>query len=145
MRDYEVIVYATADPSTGVEPEHLRYLFTHCVRATITTTVRDEVWACSLDERLLDYEQYAANDDLDGYVWGVNWHKLYPGARMRSPCAETEQRAHVMGIPLHEVVIETNAHHIELVFSELRVSEVPPGYAPVVIQGDGPDAKFPLA
>jgi hypothetical protein len=25
MRDYEVFIYATADPRTGVSPDHLRY------------------------------------------------------------------------------------------------------------------------
>ena len=31
MRDYEVFIYATADPRTGIRPEHLRYRFTHWV------------------------------------------------------------------------------------------------------------------
>ncbi len=30
MRDYEVFIYATADPRTGIRPEHLRYRFIHC-------------------------------------------------------------------------------------------------------------------
>jgi hypothetical protein len=29
MRDYEVFIYATADPRTGIKPEHLRYRFRH--------------------------------------------------------------------------------------------------------------------
>jgi hypothetical protein len=29
MRDYDVFVYATADPRTGIAPEHLRYRFKH--------------------------------------------------------------------------------------------------------------------
>ncbi len=39
MRDYEVFIYATADPRTGITPEHLRYRFTHCVRATVTSAL----------------------------------------------------------------------------------------------------------
>jgi hypothetical protein len=39
MRDYEVFIYATADPRTGIRPEHLRYRFTHCVRATVTSAL----------------------------------------------------------------------------------------------------------
>ena len=27
MRVYDVFIYATADPRTGIEPEHLRYRF----------------------------------------------------------------------------------------------------------------------
>jgi hypothetical protein len=59
MRDYEVFVYATADPRTGLRPEHLRYRFMHCVRATVTSALSPEVWRRSLDERLVDYEQVA--------------------------------------------------------------------------------------
>ncbi len=75
MRDYEVIVYATADPRTGIRPEHVRLLFQHCVQVTTRTAVPPDVWRRSLDERLIDY---ATGVDLDGYVWGVNWQALYP-------------------------------------------------------------------
>jgi hypothetical protein len=121
MRDYEVIVYAVADPRTGVPPAHLRYLFRHCVRASCRTAVTAEHWRESLDERLLDHEA-AAN--LDGFVWGVRWHRLHPGAAVvdSSPTAAhwTEQ----VGIDFHEVRIETEAHDLTLVFSELAVTEL---------------------
>lgn len=39
MRDYEVIVYSTADPITGVRPAYLRYLFKFCVLAEVQSTV----------------------------------------------------------------------------------------------------------
>jgi hypothetical protein len=74
MRDYEVFIYATADPRTGVRPEHLRYRFKHCVQATVTSALSPETWKRSLDERLVDYEQGL---DLDGYVWGMKWQMLY--------------------------------------------------------------------
>ena len=50
MRDYEVFIYATADPRTGIRPKHLLYRFTHCVRATATTALSPENWKRSLDE-----------------------------------------------------------------------------------------------
>jgi hypothetical protein len=56
-RDYDVFVYATADPRTGILPEHLRYRFKHCVRASSTSALSPELWAASLDDRLVDYEQ----------------------------------------------------------------------------------------
>ncbi len=65
MRDYEVVIHATADPRTGIRPEHLRYRFTHCVRATVTSALSPEIWKQSLDERLVDYER---GYDPDGYV-----------------------------------------------------------------------------
>jgi hypothetical protein len=57
VRDYDVIVYATADPGTGIAPEHSRYRFKNCVRATATSAVTAQIWRKSLDERLVDYDQ----------------------------------------------------------------------------------------
>jgi hypothetical protein len=127
MRDYEVIVYATADPRTGIEPAHLRYLFKYCVEARCQTTVRPDTWRISLDERLIDHE---TDVDLDGYVWGVKWHGLYPGATILPESETTRRWTQAVGIDFHEVRLETNAHSLTLVFSDLQVSEVPTGYAP---------------
>ncbi|MGH3327928.1 MAG: HalD/BesD family halogenase [Streptomycetales bacterium] len=133
MRDYDVFVYATADPRTGIVPEHLRYRFTQCVRATATTAVRRDVWQRSLDDRLLDYEAYAADPDQQGYVWGVNWQGLYPGMSLREESAEADSWSRDVGIPFFEARIETNGHNLELIFSDLAVTQVEPGFAPFVI------------
>lgn len=127
MRDYEVIVYVTADPRTGIEPAYLRYLFRYCVEARCETTVRPDTWRISLDERLIDH---ATGVDLDGFVWGVKWHPFYPGATVLPESETTRRWARAIGIAFHEVRIETNAHCLTLVFSDLQVSEVPTGYAP---------------
>lgn len=79
MRDYEVIVHVSADPRTDVEPAYLRYLFKYCVEARCESSVPPDTWSVSLDDRLIDHE---TGVDLDGYVWGVKWHCLYPGARI---------------------------------------------------------------
>ncbi|MGP3979867.1 YxiG-like protein [Streptomyces sp. KR80] len=129
MRDYEVIVYATADPHTGVEPAYLRHLFRYCVEARCETSVSAETWRVSLDDRLIDHE---TGVDLDGYVWGVKWHCLYPGAKLLPESDATRSWSHEVGIDFHEVLIETNAHRLTLIFSDLQVSEVPIGYAPFV-------------
>lgn len=65
MRDYELYINAPADPRTGIRPEHLRYRFTHCVRATVTTALSAEIWRRSLDERLIDY----ASDPISKSLW----------------------------------------------------------------------------
>lgn len=67
MRDCEVFICATAGPHTGIRPEHLRYRFINCVRATVTSALSPAIWKRSLEERLVDYAQ---GRDLDGYVWG---------------------------------------------------------------------------
>lgn len=131
MRDYEVIVYATADPRTDITPAHLRYLFRYCVEARCETSVPAETWRVSLDDRLIDHETGA---HLDGYVWGVKWHSLYPGAGLLPESEATRRWSNALGIDFHEVRIETNAHNLTLLFSDLQVSEVPVGYAPFVAE-----------
>ena len=142
MRDYDLYVYATADPATGIPPTNLRYRFLHCVRAVVTTTVGDEVWPKSLDERLLDH-QVAEDEGVDGYVWGVEWQLLYPGLRLVDDSPIAQAWASRLGIAFHEAVIECNAHQLELVFADLNVKRVPFGTtAHVVSAADRPDAKW---
>lgn len=133
MRDYDVYVYATAAPSSGITPEHLRYRFTHCVRATVTTTLSGESWRQSLGDELTDYDEWQRAGEPAGYVWGVKWHNLYPGMQLQPGTGETRQWSDVVGIPFHEVLIETNAHRITLVFSDLTVSPVGKGTAPFMV------------
>jgi hypothetical protein len=125
MRDYEVIVHQTADPRTGMQPAHLRYLFRYCVEARCESTVPAETWRGSLDDRLTEYE---TGVDLDGYVWGVKWHCLYPGARVLASSESARRWTKAVGIDFHEVCIETNAHRLTLLFFELEVSELPAGH-----------------
>jgi hypothetical protein len=141
MRDYEVFIYATADPRTGIRPEHLRYRFKHCVRATVTSALSPEVWKRSLDERLVDYEQ---GRDLAGYVWGVKWQALYPGMKLVLDSADARRWSDELSLPFYEAAIATNGHNISLVFSDLTVQAVDPGYAPFAVPDAGPDFKIPI-
>jgi hypothetical protein len=133
MRDYDVFVYATADPRTEISPEYLRYRFKYCVRASVTSAVSSDGWRRSLDDRLIDFEQ---GRDLDGYVWGVRWQGLYPGMKLLPGTAETDAWSTRVGVPFHEALIETNGHSISLVFSDLSVSRVEPGYSPFTARED---------
>jgi hypothetical protein len=140
MRDYEVILYCAADPRTGISPEHVRLLFTHCVAADAETAVPAEVWSKSMDDRLLD----GTIDHADGYVWGVRWQAMYPGARVVGDSPRAARWSQALRRRFHEVRIETNGHHLNLVFAELQSAVVPPGYAPFVVGDSGPDFKIPL-
>jgi hypothetical protein len=122
MRDYDVFILADA--------QHLRYRFKHCVHACTTSSLPPRVWKESLDERLVDYEQ---GSDLDGYVWGVKWQALYPGMSLVADSALAEQWSRDLDLPFHEATIETNGHHISLLFSDLLVDELTTGFAPFVL------------
>lgn len=130
MRDYDVVVCATADPVTGIAPEHLLYRFRHCVRASATTAVGVDVWPRSLDDRLTDYE---AGADLDGYVWGVKWQCLYPGFRLVDGSPEAAEWSERLGVPMFEAVMETNGHDVDLTFSSLEVTLLEDGWSPFVV------------
>ncbi|MFE5828901.1 hypothetical protein ACFQ67_08655 [Streptomyces sp. NPDC056488] len=126
MRDHEVIINVWEGPQSP--STCLRYLFRYCVEARCETFLSTETWRDSLDARLLDGETAI---DLDGYVRGANQHELYGAElRLRSEAALNWSKA--VGIDFHEVRIETNAHDLTLLFSDLEVSEVPVGYAPFV-------------
>lgn len=134
MRDYELIIHTTADPATRIEPTQLRYLFRYCVQANCTTTVPAKIWRDSLDDRLINYD---TGIDLDGYVWGVNRQLLYPGATLITDSPTAHQWTKTIGIDFHEVRIQTNAHDLTLVFSDLHVQERP-------ARSRSPDYKFPI-
>lgn len=141
MRDYDVFVYATADPRTGIRPEHLRYRFIHCVRAAVTSALGPATWKQSLDERLTDYDQ---GKDLDGYVCGVQWQELYPGMELVPESAEARHWTDELGIPFREAIVTMNAHVLSLVFSDLDVDVIDPGHIPFAVPAGGPDGKIPI-
>lgn len=125
MRDYEVVLHMTADPSTGIEPSCVRYLFRYCVEVRCETAVSAEIWRGSLDDRLLDYD---TGVDLDGFFWGVKWHPMYPGAKLLPPSDAARRWSRELGLDFHDVLIETNTHRLTLLFSDLRVTELPVGW-----------------
>lgn len=145
MRDYDVFIYATADPRTGVAPEHLRYRFTHCVKAVVETTVRHDVWTRSHDDVLTDYETWLASGEPEGYVWGVKWSMLYPGMSLLPNSDDAAQWSAALGRPMYSAIIGTNSHNIALVFADLVVSRDEPGASPFQVPSSGPDGKFPLS
>jgi hypothetical protein len=137
MRDYEMVVYEPVDPNPkyGLVPRHLRFLFRHCTEATVTSRVRPEVWSRSLSDELLKVRHVSR--DATGYVWGVESQELYPGARVVKGSKRAACWADRLGIAFHEVLVESNSQAIGLVFSEVTVSEVTPGYAPFTVAASG--------
>lgn len=93
----------------------------------------------SLDERLVDY---STGVDLDGYVWGVKWHALYPGSILTAVSPTADRWAQQLGVPFPEVRIETNAHAVTLVFSDLQISDVPVGYVPFLVTDKAKDTPL---
>lgn len=108
--------------------------------AEARTELTPEIWRRSLDDRLLDHDAAA---DLDGYVWGVKWQEFYPGARLVPDSERAAEWSTSLGIAMNHVEIETNGHHLTLVFHDLVVEDLPVGFAPFITGTAGPDARMP--
>lgn len=133
VRDYEIITFSVADPSTGIEPAVQRYLFKHCVDASATTTLPAATWERSLGDELLE----PVSDLLDSFHWGVRWQCLYPGAVLVPDSARALEWTRALGIDFHEADITTNAQRINLVFADLAVLPAEEGYAPFMAHLEG--------
>jgi len=141
MRDYEMVLQLSADPSTGIPTEYFRYVFVNCVLANVSTALDPQIWARSMDERLIDYE---TGVDLEGYVWGVKWQMLYPGFELIADSESARAWSKDLGIPFFEARVETNGHNLSLVFSDLRIEPAPAGYRPFAVGNPFWDGKIPL-
>ncbi|MEV8463121.1 hypothetical protein AB0470_26670 [Streptomyces griseosporeus] len=64
----------------------------------------------------------------------MKWHALYPEARLLPASEVTRRWSKALGINFHEGRIETNAHNLTLLLSDLQVSDVPVGYTPFVVE-----------
>jgi hypothetical protein len=133
MRDYELIAYVSTDPQSGIQPRTLRYLFKYCVEAHVESSVTPDSWRRSLDDVLIDAK---GGPEHEGYVWGIRWQNLYPGAKVITDSLAASSWEKEVGIDFHEVVFETNGHKLQLVFSDLEVTEVQPGYRPFEVPED---------
>lgn len=128
MRDYEMLVYESADPRSGITPRYLKFLFRNCPEVHVLSSIRPDVWSRSTDDSLVETRH--VTNDTRGYVWGVLSQELYPGPHIVKDSARARQWTESSGIRFHEVNIEANAHRISIVFSELSVQEIGIGYTP---------------
>jgi len=140
MRDYDLVIYETVDPRSGLSPRHRRFRFRFCTEARVQSRVRPDTWSTSLSDDLVHEESVTV--DSTGYVWGVCAQELYPGAKIISDSERANFWHNQVGIPFWEVQIEANAQEIRLVFSELNVEDVESGYAPFVIAEEGVAERY---
>lgn len=136
MRDYELVVYQSVDPRSGLLPRHQRFLFRFCTEVAVRSSVTPDVWTRSTADQLLE-THHVTRDTPPGYAWGVQCQVLYPGATIIEGSERAQAWAEQVGIQFHEVRIEGNAHVIDLVFSDLSVEEVHAGYSPYEVEEDG--------
>jgi len=116
LRDYEIL--------TQFGKRRFLFRFTHCVSVVVNTSVPDELWLQSWDDVFTRRDAWEAAGCPKGYLWGVNYAAAYPGASLLDNSQDAGSWSKRLGKQMWEVRIETNAHNIELIFHDLRTTEV---------------------
>lgn len=121
MRDYRILVAGLRPPYTDWH----QYDFVGCVEADLTTRLPAEVFVRSLpDDFVYSGPDYPEKDDPSGFIWGVRFSVAYPGLEYVEGGPRAREWSDRLGIPMHEVRIETNAFVLTLVFVDFRYREM---------------------
>jgi hypothetical protein len=103
---------------------HYLFTFSHCPIANVRSTVRDEFWKQSWDDVFTDFERWKQEGEPEGFVWGACWSMAYPGLEYVSPSKLARAWSRRLGRPMHEVTLETEAFHLQLVFHDVNVKQL---------------------
>jgi hypothetical protein len=118
MRDY-YLEYEVGGPTSHAGL--YRCVFTHCVIAHIETRGDGELWRKSWDDVFIDYQTWLDAGEPDGLVWGTNWSLAYPGLEYIQNSKLAAKWSAKVNNEMHEVIIETEIFHIQLVFHDVKV------------------------
>src|SRR5690242_19608119 len=76
MRDYEIIIYFAYPGGNSV----YKYQFVGCVEASYSSAIQGRYLAQSLsDKNVLVGPETPADEEPDGYIWGVRYAAVDPG------------------------------------------------------------------
>jgi hypothetical protein len=125
-RDYRLVASICGQPGPGQPVRELctyTYLFKLCVEAHYESSVSASPGLA--DDVFLDLDRWKAAGEPDGFVWGVNWANAYPGLTYVEASGRAATWTDKLGLPMHEVVIETNSYTLDLVFHDVSVTVRP--------------------
>jgi hypothetical protein len=130
MRDYDIIVdvpAAVSDNSRSYIAARVRYRFSHCVMAQVTTALPDETWRLSWTNEFIDYKDWDRAGNPPGFVWGVCWSNAYPGLTYVGDSDVAREWSDRLGHPMHEITIGTNSHLFRLIFHDVTIVVIAKG------------------
>jgi hypothetical protein len=117
-RDYRI----TAELGLGGGPAGVyEFLFRGCVAATYECMVPPAGY--SVNDDFIDFEQWEAAGAPDGFVWAQP-ATIYPGWQLLAHPDTATRWAARLGIPMQEILIETNAFTLRLVFHDLAIKQI---------------------
>ena len=95
--------------------------FSHGPEVTTTTICCDkQAWS----DVFIDYNEWLAAGEPDGWVWGTCWSGAYPGLRYIDNSPRAKELSERIGKQMHEVIIETDAFDIWIVFYDFTVTKL---------------------
>lgn len=115
QRDYRL---AADIIQAGNSLRPVEYLFRGCVEARYECRI---INGFSLDNTLIDFQQWEQTGTPEGYVWGVNTSEAYPGWTYVEDSPNAARWSEALNLPFHEIVIETNVYQLALVFYDVTV------------------------
>jgi hypothetical protein len=136
LRDYDVVIDVSAALPPGLPigdtvgsyiMGRFRYRFTHCPESHVISSVDDDSWRQSWADVFIDFEEWEAADNPEGFVWGVKSAASYPGLSYVTDSSLAASWAERLGHEMHEVMIETNTFFLRLVCHDLRVHQLAVG------------------
>ena len=114
IRDYELIGFLVGQ----YEELEVRYVFKGCLRVNFVNIVEPKSF--SMDDRLLEMSRQHEPEYPEGFVWGVNYATVYPGWNLTEDSPELAELERKYGLDLCQIVFETNAYQLNIIFSDLE-------------------------
>jgi hypothetical protein len=128
MRDYDIIVGArNGPPNTDVH----KYQFVGCVEAHYQVKLREGFTQSLSDEYVYSGPDYPDKEEPDGFIWGVRFAEARPGLAYVENGERAEYWSRALGRKMHEILLETNAYYLRLVFADVRYAFL--GHKPQVV------------
>jgi hypothetical protein len=125
MRDYDVLFEALWGKKKWADAKGTyRLRFTQCPEAVTVTEVSDAGWKQAWSDVFIDHARWIAAGEPEGFVWGACWSTAYPGLSYIDDSPRAREWSERLGKPMHEVVIESEAFQLKIVFNDFMVTKL---------------------
>src|SRR5512140_3302561 len=125
MRDYDIVFEALWGKKEWADAKGTyRLRFTHCPEVATITAVPDAAWQQAWADDYSDYARWIAAGEPEGYVWGVSWSMACPGLSYVEDSQSAQRWSERLGRPMHEVLIETDAYQIRILFHDFILTKL---------------------
>lgn len=119
-RDYAFIL----EDSISHRPGTYRLTFTHVVELNIQSAVGPDIWKRSWSDDFIDYQQWEASGEPEGYVFGTNWSLAYPGFMVLKDSPAAADWASKLDKPMFAASLGTDRFRLTLVYHDAQLERL---------------------